>query len=439
MLAIPEQLSEFCSMHHVAIPSSLVTVKTRVDVLEKQFIWFAFFNLLLVSLIGLFLRSLPFISVPVNFKYVLHAHSHFAFGGWVMPVLTYLIMHYFPSVKQKVDFKHWRNIFIMLLFSAYGMLFTFPVEGYAAGSIIFSTISIGAGVYLSVCVFKGLKGEKNYYSNKFLFAGMVYLLFSSLGPFATGPIAAIAGKESVWFNDAIYYFLHFQYNGFFSFVVLAVLYKLIEIEIPNNNNGRQVFILFNLACVPTYFLSILWHHPGMIFNLLGGIGAALQLIAIVFLLKDFFKMKSLPLWVRQIIGLAIIGLIIKVALQLASAIPTVADLAYMHRNFVIAYLHLVLLGFISLFAMATVFNSKPSLINTVTKTGIITFVISLLTTNTLLVLEALGEWMNFYIPHILAWLWIFTFLFPISITLILISISPSKQRVSERQKKAALA
>jgi len=325
----------------------------------------------------------------------------------------------------------------MLLFSAYGMLFTFPVEGYAPGSIIFSTISIGAGVYLSVCVFKGLKGEKGSYSNKFLFAGMVFLLLSSVGPFATGPIAAIAGRESALFNDAIYYFLHFQYNGFFSFTVLALLYKLFEKDIPRTN-GRAVFILFNLACVPTYFLSVLWHHPGMIFNLLGGIGAALQLIAIVFLLKDFFKMKSLPVFVRQIMGLAIIALIIKVSLQLASAIPIVADLAYMHRNFVIAYLHLVLLGFISLFAMATVLKSKPSLINAVTKTGVIAFVFSLLTTNSLLVLEALGEWMNFYIPHILAWLWIFTFLFPISITFILISISPWKQRVSERQKKAAL-
>jgi hypothetical protein len=420
------------------LPSVKVSGDTngRKDLIEQQFLWFAFFNFFLVSLIGLFLRSFLYISTSLNYKYVLHGHSHFAFGGWIMPVLTYTIMHYFPAVKETVAYKHWRNIFLLMMFSAYGMLLTFPFEGYATGSIIFSTLSVAAGVYLSICVSKALRRGTSSYSEKFLQAGIVYLLISSIGPFATGPIAATAGPQSTLFTDAIYYFLHFQYNGFFSFVVLAVWYRLFE-RGKVVRHGKTAFTLFNIACIPTYFLSILWHQPGIICNVVGGAGALLQVVGVFFVMKDFNALKSPRGFVRLLMNIALVALVMKVVLQLASAFPLVADIAYHHRNFIIAYLHLVLLGFISLLAIGFILHSRPGLNKLGFKVGTTIFISSILITNLLLALQAMGETLHFYIPQFTFYMWATSILFPASIAIMLIHVS-SKAGIQLPAEKSSI-
>ena len=55
--------------------------------------------------------------------------------------------------------------------------------------------------------------------------------------------------------------------------------------------------------------------------------------------------------VRWLLGLALIALTIKLVLQAGSIFPEVSKLAFGFRSIVIAYLHLVLLGFTTLFLL----------------------------------------------------------------------------------------
>ena len=129
----------------------------RLDRLVKQLLIISFFNLFLVACLGLLLRMLPFMNgFPLLFKNVLHGHSHFAFGGWLMPVILALLIRYFNELRTYISFVHWRNIAFIFLVSAYGMLFTFPFTGYALYSVIFSSISILGGFYLSVLSWKAI-------------------------------------------------------------------------------------------------------------------------------------------------------------------------------------------------------------------------------------------------------------------------------------------
>ena len=82
---------------------------------------FGFSNLLIVALIGLILRGSAVSSLPLNYGYLLHGHSHFAFGGWLMPMMVWMIMEFFPSLAHRVGFLHWRNISVAILVSAYGI------------------------------------------------------------------------------------------------------------------------------------------------------------------------------------------------------------------------------------------------------------------------------------------------------------------------------
>ena len=118
---------------------------------------------------------------------------------------------------------------------------------------------------------------------------------------------------------------------------------------------------------------------------------------------------------------AILFFIVKNVLQAISAIPAVADLAYAHRNLTIAYLHMVLVGFISLGAFAYVLKGNENNLRPPVKSGLFLFVIAFVLTETLLVLNGAGvnvEIYGFSLPHLLLMI---SLLFPVAIFLILYS------------------
>src|SRR6188474_1235190 len=136
-----------------AIPLKKSEAGNNIERLQRLLFGCAFVNLFIVASLGLFLRSFPFISsFPLEYKNILHGHSHFAFGGWVMPALLGLLIKCFPELKERIAYRHWRNISFLLLFSAYGMLLSFPLQGYRVVSILFSTLSIASGFYLAITV-----------------------------------------------------------------------------------------------------------------------------------------------------------------------------------------------------------------------------------------------------------------------------------------------
>src|SRR3954468_12581724 len=113
---------------------------------SRKWMSIALFNLMLVAILGVIMRykiaySLPF----VEQKYVLHAHSHFAFGGWITQALMSLMVASISKQVNKNYFKKYRFILIANLVTSYGMLVSFIYQGYALFSIIFSTLSIFAG------------------------------------------------------------------------------------------------------------------------------------------------------------------------------------------------------------------------------------------------------------------------------------------------------
>ena len=70
-----------------------------MDKLQSLLIRCSLINLFIVALMGVVLRAFPFLSsFPLDYKNMLHGHSHFAFGGWVMPALFGLILKNFPGI-----------------------------------------------------------------------------------------------------------------------------------------------------------------------------------------------------------------------------------------------------------------------------------------------------------------------------------------------------
>ena len=356
---------------------------------------FAFFNFFVVALTGLFLRSLPFWTYPLDAHHFLHGHSHFAFGGWILPLLSWAIMHYLPRLAQKIAPVRWMQINAGLVLSAWGMLLSFPFQGYGPVSIAFSTASLGCSAWMAWLLNRASRGMRKEIPVRFLRAGLFYLLLSAMGPFALGPLAANGLAGSAWYFDTIYFFLHFQYNGWFIFALLAVGYSVAGQEAAVR--GRAVFYLMHAACLPAYFLSMLWHKPGLFFHLAGGMAAVLQLIAFGFFLRDLVKVRNRSK-LRLLFSFVLAAFGLKLLLQLLSAFPLFAGLAAAQRSFVIAYLHLVLLGVISLCGFALVALAHPVFASRL-KSIVPFFLFGFISTELLLVAGAFGAQYAFALPH----------------------------------------
>ncbi|HTJ48133.1 MAG TPA: hypothetical protein VL443_01685 [Cyclobacteriaceae bacterium] len=302
--------------------------------------------------IGLMLRW-NFISPQPWFDYPnwLHTHSHIMFLGWILNLLllAYLYHYHLWRIKQ------YRILFTFIQTLLAGMMISFPLQGYGTIAIILSvlhTLSLGLFIYW---LLKDLKAKPALTSIWYTRMSLILFIISSLGPFALAPIMANGLGHSKWYFFIVYYYLHFQYNGVFIFGVLSLFFHLLELrdvkfDVRKANRSGMLLLV---SLFPGYFLSTLWAAPGMIFNLIGLFGAILQLLAIRYFIKCVRGISiSLNPWSRLLIIISLLSFCIKSFLQLLSAHPDIAKLAYEVRPFVITYLHLVVIGVITFFLLA---------------------------------------------------------------------------------------
>jgi hypothetical protein len=176
-----------------------------------------------------------------------------------------------------------------------------------------------------------------------------------------------------WYLAAEYFYLHFQYNGWFFFACMGLL----TVKLSAHASPvilKKVFLLFVTAVVPAYFLSTLWMNLPLWIYLLVIAAAFAQVVGwfytvVIIKKQSALLKKSIPAVAKWLLVFSAIALSIKLLLQLGSTIPSLSDLAFGFRPIVIGYLHLVLLGVITLFILGYMFAIKGLQINKIPVTG----------------------------------------------------------------------
>ncbi|MEY8019309.1 hypothetical protein ACA086_14235 [Muriicola sp. E247] len=312
----------------------------------------ALFYFAIAAILGVVLRSFGLFGWAVEYKYIVHTHSHIALLGWVYLALTTILVKTFLNPEGQST--NYRYLFWFTQLTLCGMLLTFPIQGYGAFSIAFSTLFLFASYWFFWFFSKHVKKElKERYSYKFIKASLWYMVLSSAGPWALGGIIATLGPASIWYRMAIYFYLHFQYNGWMILSLVGLVLFILEqrqTQFPNIIL-RPLYWLLNIGVILTLLLSALWVEPPLIFNYLGALGAILQLAAVFLFLKmcwDFARKSQIPVFRRRL--MRIMGLIVffKLILQGIGAIPYFSALAVRILDFTIGYLHLTFLGLITL-------------------------------------------------------------------------------------------
>lgn len=368
--------------------------------LNISFLW-----LLVVAALGFVLRLFPLTDPGINYKNVLHAHSHVAFLGWVFTALFSLITISFLKTET-VKNKRIHQQFIISQIAVAGMLISFIYQGYGPVSIFFSALHMFVSVWFAVYVIRCCKPslhEITPLSVKFLFAALAFMMLSSFGPLLLPVFSKVYGAGSQQYSNAIYFYLHFQYNGWFIFALLALLFKkLEENEIKFSlSTGTFLFRSLLVSCVLSFFLSVLWTNPNKVIWFAAGLGAFIQLASLTALYLLYTKLRSSVKGVVKYISMGVmIAFTIKVILQFLSVFPVFVEMTTLVRHFIIAYLHLVLLGVVTLSIIA--FYIEKGFLDTtkiLTKTGLIFFVSGFISSELLAVLQGLANYFNTSIPH----------------------------------------
>ncbi|HFA48594.1 MAG TPA: hypothetical protein ENJ95_06185 [Bacteroidetes bacterium] len=325
--------------------------------MPKKWFKIALLNLFIAMCLGLLMRYAFVNEVGwMKFMNILHAHSHVAMLGWAyLAIYAILIKSFLPEAKQKKPF--YNRLFWATQISVIGMLATFPVQGYAAGSIAFSSLH-GICSYLFVWQFiKDIKGQ-NSISAKLVRLSLFFMVLSTLALWAIPPIILNGMQGKAIYYAAVQFYLHFQFNGWFIFSVLGIFFKYLEdnkINYPKKT--ANIFILLlTISCLLTYVLAVTWSTPIPILFWINSLGVTIQLAALVFFLKTITPLRHeiKPLFSKKVFILmevAFFAFAFKISMQTIVAVPYLATVAYTIRNFVIGFIHLILLGVITHFLL----------------------------------------------------------------------------------------
>lgn len=389
--------------------------------MQKKLVIVCLLNFLVAALMGLVLRFSFIESIDLNYRYLTHAHSHVAMLGWVYLMLYVCIVHYFVPEKLPI----YNRLFCLTQFAVIGMMVSFPFQGYAAVSISFSTLHILCSYYFAYLIWKNMS-TTSLVSNKLLKIALVFMVVSTFGVWCLGPAVSMQGKASAFYQIAIQFFLHFQFNGWFLIAAIAILFHLLKIE--DSKLFRQFFWLLIVATVLTFALPVQWFAPHKALLWINSIGIILQVVALYLCLKlinpklnTVIKKDTTLLF--YLLSFSVFCFILKVLCQLLSIVPEFSQVVYEHRNFVIGFIHLLMLGVISGFLFS--FILKQHLFST-SKTlylGISSFLLGFVLTEILLLIQGLkfyfgnGTISNYYIL-----LFLFSVLLPLGIGFLLYNI-----------------
>jgi hypothetical protein len=312
---------------------------------------------LIASLLGLLLRWYHY--QPINgwvYPFWLHAHSHVMFLGWVFNALTVGFIISFLDAKRLAGYN---RLLLLANLMVAGMLVSFPLQGYGTFSILISTLHTVLIAIFAYRFFRDTNTRKDHHAVWLARASLWFFMIAAIGPFVLGALVANGLGQSQWYRLAVYYYLHFQYNGTFVFGVLALLFHWLErVHVPiNDRAAKQLRLLLFVACFPAYALSTLWTEPGTVTQVIGLLAALTQLAAVALFMGSMRRslglfLSRVSVHARFLLVISALSFGAKLVLQLLSSHQAVARLAYQVPIYVIAYLHLVLLGMVSFFLLA---------------------------------------------------------------------------------------
>jgi len=385
----------------------------------------AVFFFWLASVFGALMRYYFVAEIPfLDYKHLLHAHSHVALLGWAYMLVSGSLL--FLLVQRSRWRQEYRYLFGLNVLAGVGMAVFFLYQGYGLYSIAFSAIHLLSAYAFAYCFLKDLKTQPIGGHTQFVRWSVYWLLVSTLGLWAIGPVSALLGKLHPLYFASIQFFLHFQFNGWLTYAILGLWLNHIERKGTTVAIPPRGFWMLQASLLLTYALSITWSTPLSVIFYLNTLGVLLQAVAFYLILRPVFSaanpFKRSAYWTDTLLLFGVLCLLTKVVIQTAVAFPAVAEISYTIRNYVIGFIHLITLGAITLTGVSLLLKGGLLPQNTPARTGWLLLLGAFILSELVLFGQGTLLWLRQgFVEYYYEILFGVSALFPVSLTIILLS------------------
>jgi hypothetical protein len=166
---------------------------------EKVLDFIIILNFFIAALFGLILRGAFVWEIDwIDYRNLMHGHSHVAMLGWVyLAIYALFWIRFLPETKRQK--RSYSTLFWFTQITVIGMMISFPLQGYAAVSITFSTLHILASYVFCYRIWKD-NNIGNPAVKKLFYASLVFLILSTLGVWVLGPLAVSGGRNTAFYR-----------------------------------------------------------------------------------------------------------------------------------------------------------------------------------------------------------------------------------------------
>ncbi|WP_099157217.1 hypothetical protein [Virgibacillus ndiopensis] len=405
--------------------------------MPRLFVHLTFLLFVITAFSGLWMRLYHFSpNMTIPYTNIMHGHSHLAILGWAfLGAFIVFLTIFWKTIKRKTQAK---IVTIVLFVTSFLMFISFIYQGYGQYAVIMSSIHIFVEYWAAIFIYWEVKLQTSIprASRYFINGSLLALVISAIGPFSLGFISTNGLRDSYVFDMAIYFYLHFQYNGWLYLFLVGLFISAMHFKRIRFNHSilEAGFWVYFLSLFPGYFLSVLWVELGnysQVLATIGGIGQWIGVFGVIIafkgiwvrLYREFHDITVICLWITFFL------LIVKSTMELGLISPTMASLVYETRSVIIGYLHFTLLGFVSTFILTQfqligIINIHKQLM----QAGFLIFFIGFSVNELFLFGDGFAKWCGFSsIPFISQGLLGASVLLVISIAIIWISYSLAKK------------
>jgi hypothetical protein len=348
---------------------------------KKIWINLSIFNLCTVAFLGFALRSKALFELRfIDYNHLVDGHGHFAFEGWVtLSLLLLFVSEFLPLNESERPVYQWS--FGGIVITSWLLLISFSLQGNSTITNILLTV-----FFIILYVFSGfflkdiLKTNLNRPVKILAVSAIICMILSTMGALTIAVLFAVKSRNGIYYRDAMYTYLHFQYNGFFTLAVMALLFQklLTKVNEQTKNNISRFSVLLTLSVLPSLFLSFLWHDPHYIFRAIAVAGVVLVFLCFLWFIKITLSAReainSIHPYIRYLGILSMTAFVIKEFLQGFTIFPLIGNAVFGNRPTIMGFLHLVFLGMATLFILAWYsYKGVLTIENKFTKISLIVF------------------------------------------------------------------
>ena len=285
-----------------------------------------------------------------------HAHSHLMYFGWATPALMALIVTWLPRLTDRPISRRFQGVMsatIVVALLAYVMFFQY---GYQVAelngrriplSVLMATLNVLAWYAFIFLYFRTTWGARRTRPLRFWDASLIFLLLASMGAWGVAVVSRLQVDNPFWSQAMTHLFLDLFSEGWFVLAALGLVYAMHPVapEMVSQEKaahwGEQLIVI-GLPVVFLLALPVSLVPGGLrIIAALGGL-----LVTAGVLLSVGALWPAVP---RKLTGwrVPLALLTLKAVVGLGTLLPVTARWGQ-QNSIRVLYLHLLLLGFITL-------------------------------------------------------------------------------------------